>query len=110
MPRKSVRTIVAAVALATIGNHATAQQLDANTGALPLPCFKYDAIVDGKRRPPTPAEVTARESSPSCDAEPDPHAVDHSAKVGRKLDRIYNNLEKQMEKMDGGTDPGSGGE
>jgi hypothetical protein len=110
MPSKSVRIIVAAVALATLAHQATAQQLAANMGAAALPCFKDDAIVDGQRRPPTPAEVTARESSPSCSAEADPHEVDHSAKAARKLDKIYDNLEKQMQDMDDGTDPGSGGD
>jgi hypothetical protein len=109
MPSKSIRTILAAAAFATLSSHVMAQQPAANMGA-PPPCFKDDAIVDGQRRPPTPAEVAARESSPSCSGEPIPHEVDHSAKAGRKLDKIYNNLEKQIQDMDGGTDPGSGGD
>jgi hypothetical protein len=31
-----------------------------------VPCLKSDAVVDGKRRQPTPALIAAREMAPAC--------------------------------------------
>jgi hypothetical protein len=56
-------------------------------------CAGDGPIVDGWRRPPTPAEVKAREASPDCQSQQrGAPGIDFSQEAGDKLDEIYRTL------------------
>ena len=84
---------------------ATAQQPSPSDSPTAAPCVGRGAIVDGERQPPTPAEVKARQTSPACrDEVKGAPMVDFSPRVGNRLDKIYDKLQRieRNEHDDGG--------
>jgi hypothetical protein len=74
-------------------------------------CAGDGPIVDGWRRPPTPAEVKAREASPDCQSQRrGAPGIDFSQEAGDKLDEIYRTLMgiHRSQNPDGGTPPATG--
>jgi hypothetical protein len=67
-------------------------------------CVGDGPIVDGYPRPPTPAEVKAREASPACRSdERGAPSVDFSPRAENKLDKIYRKLMRiERSQGDGG--------
>jgi hypothetical protein len=68
-------------------------------------------IVDGWRRPPTPAEVKAREASPDYRSQVrGAPGIDFSSEAGDKLDEIYRKLMHidRDQNSDGGALPPTG--
>jgi hypothetical protein len=67
-------------------------------------CAADGPIVDGWRRPPTPAQVKAREASPDCQiivrGAP---GIDFSPEAGDKLDEIYRKLMRISRDQNGAT-------
>jgi hypothetical protein len=84
-PRRLLLLAVIAVAAAVLLDLA-AGIVDLRAQDIGLPCLKSDAIVDGKRRQPTPALIAAREMTPACREATGPAAADEA--VQSTLDRL----------------------
>jgi hypothetical protein len=91
---------------------ATGQQADPPVAAPDtVACAGDGPIVDGWRRPPTPAEVKAREASPDCQSQRrGAPGIDFSQEAGDKLDEIYRTLMgiHRSQNPDGGAPPATG--
>jgi hypothetical protein len=92
MPRHILMPVLLAALLVAVG--AAAQQTGPAASAPgEAACIGDGPIVDGYPRPPTPAEVEAREASPACrNDEKGAPSVDFSPQAGDKLDKIYRKL------------------
>jgi hypothetical protein len=83
------------LAVSLVRTEAGAQQLAATADSLQGPCFTSGAVVDGKRRPPTPALVEeranclAREGQPLAAPE---QSITASRETRQELDKIYHEL------------------
>jgi hypothetical protein len=93
---KANLTIVATLlAMSLAHTEASAQQLAATADSLQAPCFTSGAVLDGKRRPPTPALVEERENCVAREGQAlaaREQSITTSPETRRELDKIYDEL------------------
>ena len=93
---KTNLTVVATLlAVSLARTDASAKQPGAAAENLQTPCFTSGAVLDGKRRPPTPALVEERENCLAREGQALAAREQSSAtspETRRELDKIYNEL------------------